>query len=386
MDDSERSPRVLPYSTQSVDEDDIRAVDAVLESDWLTTGPTVREFERRLSSVGGVRHALAVNSGTAALHCAYAGAGLGPGDEIVTSPLTFVATASTALLLGAKVRFADVLETTGCIDPGPLAAALGSRTKLVVAVDYAGHPADYDALRQAISSSDTRLISDAAHSFGASYRGEPVGSLADATTLSFHPVKSITTGEGGAVLTSDDDWHQRAARFRNHGIVREPGELARTGESWYYEVQSLGLNYRIPDILCALGLRQLEKLERFVERRRALARRYEQALAGESALILPVEEPHVRSSWHLYVLRVREAARRDHFFRYLRENRIGVQVHYMPVYLHPVFERMGYRAGLCPVAELFASQAVSIPLFPSMTNSDVDRVIETVVRGCRATL
>lgn len=383
---SKNNEQPLPYGRQWLDEHDIEAVLDVLRGDWLTTGPSVARFESELARKAGVRHAVAVNSGTAALHTMYAAAEVGPGDEIVTSPLTFVATASMAMLLGATVRFADIEDDTGCIDPQSAEGCLGPSAKLLVAVDYAGHPADYDGLRRIASARQLGLVSDAAHSFGATFRQQPIGAVVDACSLSFHPVKTITTGEGGAVLTNDSQWQERALAFRNHGIVRESSKLENPGAAWYYEVQSLGLNYRIPDILCVLGLSQLDKLERFLERRRTIAATYQRAFAAEPGLIVPTERPNVESSWHLYVLRVRDSARRDAFFEYLRSHGIGAQVHYLPVYLHPVFSALGYRRGACPKAEDFTSKAVSIPLYPKMSDDDVERVIATVADACRSVL
>lgn len=367
----------LPYGSQWIDDEDVEAVARVLRSDWLTTGPAVDAFEDALAAVTGCRHAVAVNSGTAALHAAYAAAGVGPGDEVVTSPLTFVATASTALMLGARLSFADVEPDTGNIDARSVAALVGERTRVVTAVDYAGHPADYDALAAAAAGGARTLLADAAHSLGASLDGRPVGTLADVTTLSFHPVKAITTGEGGAVLTSRDELADAARLFRNHGIVRR----ADASPAWYYEVRALGLNYRIPDVLCALGSSQLRKLDAFIVRRRRIAERYGEAFADLSSVELPVERPGARSAWHLYVLRVRDATRRNALFDALRAAGLLVQVHYIPVYWHPALAGLGYERGLCPRAEAFAASALSIPLFPRMTDGDVDRVIDTV-RDC----
>lgn len=377
----------LPYGTQLVDEDDIAAVAAVLRGDWLTTGPLVEAFEGALAARGRARHAVAVSNGTAALHTLYAAAGLGPGHEIVTSPLTFVATASTALLLGAAVRFADVEADTGNLDAAAAAAAVTARTKLVVAVDYAGHPADYEALRRVAGDAGLGLVADGAHSFGAAYRGAPVGSLADATTLSFHPVKSITTAEGGAILTDDEAYARGARLFRNHGIVREAEEVSlRAPGAWYYEVRTLGLNYRLPDVLCALGLSQLAKLDGFVQRRRALAHRYRDALADVAGLEQPTPRADVEPSWHLYVVRVSDPLRRDAFFARLRASGIGAQVHYLPVYAHPAIAALGYAPGACPVAEDFAARAVSIPLYPKLTDAEADRVVAGIRDAAAATL
>lgn len=367
----------LPYGRQCLGDDDIEAVAEVLRGEWLTTGPRVGEFERALAARVGVRHAVVVNSGTAALHAAYAASGLGPGDEVITSPLTFVATASTAIQLGATVRFADVEAATGLLDPEAARAAIRPSSKVLAPIDYAGHPADYDALRSVAEPHGLTVIADAAHSFGALRGGRPAGSLADMSATSFHPVKPLTTGEGGAVLTDGDAWRTAAARFRDHGIVREGPSLRRDDGPWYYEVQSLGLNYRLPDILCALGLSQLRKLTDFLGRRREIAAFYSRELASIDGVALPRVEADTEPGWHLYVIRV-EQSRRRAFFERLRERGLGVQVHYPPVHLHPYFRDLGHAPGECPRAEEFAARAVSLPIFPLMTDADAQRVVETV--------
>lgn len=371
---------MIPYGRQWVDEDDIAAVTACLRGDWLTTGPAVAAFEQAICSATGAAHAVAVNSGTAALHCAYFAAGLGPGDEIVTSPLTFAATANAALYLGAKPVFADVCADTGCLDPQAAAAAVTDRTKLIVPVDFAGQPADYQVFRALASRHGLILVADAAHSFGASDpRGGKVGTLADLTALSFHPVKPVTTGEGGAVVTSDPTWAKRAAQFRTHGITRDPADLFVDEGPWHYEQHDLGYNYRITDLQCALGCSQIAKLDRFIARRRTIAARYRSGLSDLSAqLQLPAEYDSQSHGFHLWVVRVQEASRRRPFFERLRALGLGVQVHYRPVYLHPYYQHLGYRAGTCPVAEDFAARCVSLPIFPKMSDDDVDRSIAAV--------
>ncbi len=376
----------ISYGRQWIDEDDVAAVTAVLRGDWLTTGPTTERFELALAGYCGAQHAVAVNSGTAALHAAYASLGLGANDEIVTSPLTFAATATAALHLGAKVTFADIDEQTGNIDPAAVANAVSDATRLIVPVDYAGHAADYDAIAAIAEPAGIRTVADAAHSFGGRYRGNAVGSLADANAISFHPVKAITTAEGGALITDDDATARRAKRFRNHGIVREQNELSGPAEAWYYEIQELGFNYRMPDVLCALGLSQISKLDGFIARRREIAARYSRELGKLSELELPVELDSVESAWHLYVVRVRDSSRRDELFRRLQDDGLGVQLHYLPVYLHPIFRELGYSAGLCPAAEKFAESAISIPIFPRMTDDEVERVIEIVTLAARQLL
>ncbi len=373
--------RYVPYGRQLIEDDDIAAVTAALRSDYLTTGPLVGEFEKALADVAAARHAVAFNSGTAALHAAYDALGIGPGDEVVTSPLTFAATANAALYCGARPVFADVDSATGLLDPVAAEAALTSRTKAIVAVDYAGTPASYDALGELARRRGVALVADAAHSLGASYKGKPVGSLATASIFSFHPVKTITTGEGGALVTDVDDIDLAARRFRTHGIEKDRGRLIDGDRpAWYHEMQSLGFNYRLTDIQSALGLSQLAKLPRFIERRAELARRYSEALADVAGIQLPVVPGDRVSAWHLYVVRVGEPALRDPLFEVLRARGIGVQVHYLPVYLHPYYRSLGYVAGICPAAERFAASCLSMPLFPGLSASDLDYVIETVRR------
>jgi UDP-4-amino-4,6-dideoxy-N-acetyl-beta-L-altrosamine transaminase len=370
-------PEFLPYGRQGVDDDDVAAVVEVLRSAYLTTGPAVTHFETALSGVTGAKHAVAVNSGTSALHAMYFAAGIGPGDEIVTSPLTFAATANAALYLGATVRFVDVEPDTGNLDPDLVEAVITDRTKAIVPVDFAGHPADYDRLRAIADRHGLRLLADAAHSLGATYRGRPVGTLADASELSFHPVKPITTAEGGAVVTGDAEIARRAARFRTHGITRDPEELDHPDEgAWWYEQHDLGFNYRLTDVQAALGTSQLRKLDRFLARRRAIAAAYDAALADVDALELPGRRDGVQSGWHLYVVRTRDPAQRRPLFERLRAEGIGVQVHYLPVYWHPHYTSLGYLRGQCPRAEAFYRGAISLPIFPLMTDADVERVID----------
>ncbi|NDD28255.1 MAG: UDP-4-amino-4,6-dideoxy-N-acetyl-beta-L-altrosamine transaminase [Proteobacteria bacterium] len=376
----------LPYGRQSIDESDIEAVVAVLRSDFLTQGPGVDRFENALAQHAGARHAIAVNSGTAALHAAYFAAGLGPGDEIITSPLTFVATANAARYLGASVRLVDVEPDTGNLDPRLVATAITPQTRLIVPVDYAGHPADYDAINALAGQHGLTVVADAAHSLGASVGGRAVGTLAQLTEVSFHPVKPLTTGEGGAVLTDDPALAARAARFRTHGITKDPAHLRCNEGPWYYEMQDLGLNYRLTDLQCALGFSQLGRLDAFIARRRAIAHRYSEAFSAIDALQVPVVRPHVEPGWHLYVLRVRDASRRRAFFERLRDLGLGVQVHYIPVHYQPYYEQLGFRRGQYPVAEDWYARAVSIPIYPTMSDGDVESVIERVRQAVREIL
>lgn len=375
----------IPYGRQWIDDDDVAAVVKILRSDLLTTGPAVADFEHRLEAVTGAKRAVVVNSGTSALHAMYFAAGLGPGDEVVTTPLTFAATANAALYLGASVRFADVSADTGNLDPGAVEAAITNRTRLVVAVDYTGHPAEYDELH-AVARARVTLLADAAHSLGAAYRGRSVGTLAHASALSFHPVKLITTGEGGAVVTDDEELAERAARFRTHGITRDPALMERSEGPWHYEQHNLGFNYRLTDVQAALGASQLRRLEAFVARRRAIAARYLEAWADLDSLMLPAVREHVEPAWHLFVVRVHDSTKRGPFFDRLRALGLGVQVHYIPVHHHPFYRGLGFARGMCPVAEDFSARAVSLPIFPLMTDGEIERVIETVRRAASEAL
>jgi UDP-4-amino-4,6-dideoxy-N-acetyl-beta-L-altrosamine transaminase len=367
----------IPYGSQWIDDDDIEAMAEAMRSGWLTTGPRVNAFEDGLSALCQTDHAVAVNSGTAALHAAYFGAGLGPGDEIITSPLTFAATANAALYLGAKVRLVDVREDTGNLDPARIEAAITDRTRLIVPVDYAGHPADYDALREIADRRGLKIVADQAHSLGASYRGVPAQALPDLAAVSLHPVKPITTGEGGAILTRDAAMATRCRDFRSHGLVRDRDRLSDDHGPWYYEIQDQGFNYRLTDIQCALGTSQLGKLPGFIVRRQEIARRYDAAFSSVSALRTPTSHGHVSHGWHLYVIRVTgDPALRRPLFERMRAIGLGVQVHYVPVHHHPHFQGKVELADDLAVADDFYARCISLPMFPRMTDDQVSSVIE----------
>jgi perosamine synthetase len=367
---------MLPYAHQQIADEDVDAVAAALRSDWLTTGPRVPEFEAALTGVTGARHAVAFSSGTAALHGAAATAGLGPGDEAITTPMTFAATANAVLYAGAEVRFADVRPGSLLIDPELVARALTPQTKAILPVDYSGQPADYDALGEVAASArgaPVLLIADAAHSLGSTWRRRPVGTLADLTVLSFHPAKIITTGEGGAVLTDDDELAARLRRFRNHGIATELA--ART--DWTYAMVELGFNYRLTDIGAALGTSQLERLEAFLARRRRLATYYLERLSGHQLLDVPEVHPEADSAWHYLFVQLRlDRLRVDRgaVYRALRAEGIGVNVHYIPVHQHP-FYRERYPGLSLPVAEAAYERLLTLPLHAGMTEADVDDVV-----------
>lgn len=360
----------IPYGRQTIDAADEKAVLDALRSDWLTQGPRIAEFEKALASYCGAKHAVAIANGTAALQAAYAALDLKAGDEIVTSPMTFAATATAALWQGAKPVFADVDEH-GNLDPEAARRALTPRTKAVVPVDYTGRPVDLPAFRALAREKGLALVEDACHALGAQLQGRKIGSWSDMTVFSFHPVKSVTTGEGGAILTDDDRLRARLERFRSHGIER--------GEDWEYAVVEQGLNYRITDLQAALGQSQLKKLDDFVAKRRAIARRYNEAFAGVEELETPPGDVD-GSAWHLYVLRLRgrAAGLRREVFRALRAAGIGVQVHYIPVYFHPLYARLGYRRGLCPRAEALYERILSLPMYPTLTEAQQDEVVRAV--------
>lgn len=376
--------KFLPYGKQWIDDEDIAAVIKVLKGDFLTTGPTVDAFEQSLRQYTGANYATAVNSGTSALHVMYFAAGLKAGDEIITSPMTFAATANAALYLGASVKFVDVQADTGNIDPNLIEAAITDKTRLIVPIDFTGHPADYDEINALANKYGITVVADAAHSLGASYKGRQVGMLAAATEVSFHPVKPVTTAEGGAIISNDSVIDQSSKVFRTHGITRNPEEMQANEGGWWYEMQHLGFNYRITDVQCALGLNQMQKLSSFIARRQAIAQMYTDAFADVPELLLPVQRDYVASGWHLYVIRVAQnPERRRPLFDRLRELGLGVQVHYIPVHYQPYYQDLGFKRGQFPIAEDYYARAISLPIFPRMTDEDVASVIERVKQAVK---
>jgi len=382
-------PRFLPYGRQDIDEADIAAVVEVLKSDWLTQGPTGERFEKAFAEFCGARFAVAVSSGTAALHLAALAAGFGPGDEVVTSPITFVATANAVVYTGARPVFADIDPDTANLDPGAAAARITPRTRALMPVHFAGQPADMAAFSRLAEKNRLTIIEDAAHALGATYevdgRTFKVGSCAHSrmTIFSCHPVKHIATGEGGVITTNDKDLAERLKRLRTHGITRNPELLTRSEGPWYYEMQELGFNYRLTDIQAALGLSQLKKADRFIARRRALAARYNKAFDDIPAIMPLVQKNGTDSSWHLYVIRIRGLERRA-FFTALRAAGLGVNVHYIPVHLQPWYRKnLGSGPGALPVAETYYREAVSLPLFPALSDAESERVVETVRETAR---
>jgi perosamine synthetase len=372
---------MLPYGRQSISEDDIQTVVDVLRSDWLTTGPKVAEFEEALAARVGAKYAVAYSSGTAALHGAAFAAGLKPGDEAITSPLTFAATANCVLYQGARPVFADVSPDTLNLDPDLLAERITPNTRAILPVDYAGHPADLDPILALAERHGLTVIEDACHALGAEYKGRRTGSIAHMAVFSFHPVKHVATGEGGMVTTDRADLAENLRRFRNHGISSDARQRHASGQ-WHYEMVQLGFNYRLTDIACALGISQLKKLEANLARRREIAARYTAAFRNLRGVIAPSVRPDVNPAWHLYPIRVNPShlkKDRAHMFRALRAENIGVNVHYIPVHLHPYYrDRFGYQGGEYPVAETAYEQLISLPMFHAMTEQDVEDVIAAV--------
>lgn len=371
------SHTMIPYGYQSIDKSDIKAVIRVLKSDWLTQGPKIDEFEKKLSEYCGTKYSVVFSNGTAALHAAYFAAGFKKGDEFVTTPLTFVATANAGLYLGAKPVFADIDED-GNLNSGEVEKKITKETRAIVVIDYAGKPARLDKFRVIARKHNLILIEDACHALGAEYKGKKIGSVSDMTIFSFHPVKSITTGEGGAALTSNKDYYEKLKLFRTHGITKSNLKNKAEGD-WYYEMQELGFNYRMTDIQAALGISQMKKLDRFVKARKQITLKYKKAFFQyQDVLELPKETEGRSSAWHLYPIRLkgRLAGKRADIFKKLREANIGVQVHYIPVYWHPFYQKLGYRKGICPKAEAFYESAISLPIYPDLKLKDQKFVIE----------
>ncbi|MFS0612290.1 UDP-4-amino-4,6-dideoxy-N-acetyl-beta-L-altrosamine transaminase [Lederbergia ruris] len=379
-------PSLLPYGKQSIDEDDIQAVVKVLKSDYLTTGPEIERFEKRIAEYVGAKYAIAFSNGTAALHAACYAAEIQPGDEVITTPLTFAASANCLLYQGGSPVFADIDERTYNINPKEIRKKITSKTKAIIPVDFTGQPASLDEIMAIAKENNLVVIEDAAHALGSTYKGKRIGSISDLTMFSFHPVKHITTGEGGMITTNHRKYYEKLCQFRSHGITRDRGKMKSNHGPWYYEMQNLGFNYRLTDFQAALGNSQLNKLERFISRRREIAAIYQDAWKGHQELILPFQQESGQSSWHLFVLRINSntvRVDRKTIFTELMEQNIGVNVHYIPIYLFPYYQELGFQQGLCPVAEKVYEEFITVPLYPAMTNEDVQDVIAAVNRTIR---
>jgi len=372
---------MIPYGKQCIDEEDIQAVVDVLRSDWLTTGPTIEQFEKAFADFVGAKYAVAVNSGTAALHAAMFALAIGPGDEVIVPAMTFAATANCVVFQGGTPVFADVDPGTLLIDPASVESCLSTKTKAIIAVDYAGQPCDYNALEDIAQHQDLILVADACHSLGGRYKNKPVGTLAALNAFSFHPVKHITTGEGGMITTDDPKLAEKMRLFRNHGINTNHSQRDAQG-SWFYEMVDLGYNYRITDFQCALGMSQLKKLPQWIDRRREIAHRYDEAFQSIPRVKPLSVQGDVFHAYHLYVVRLDMDGtnlNRSVVFSKLREAEIGVNVHYIPVYLHPFYRnRFDTHLGLCPVAERVYERIISLPLYSALSNEDQCHVIEAL--------
>lgn len=376
--------KFLPYGHQSIDEEDIASVVEILRSDWVTQGPKIQQFEKAIARFVESKFAVAFSSGTAALHAACAATDLSPDDEAIISPITFVASSNCVLYLGAKPVFADIKKGTYNIDTNEIRKAITDKTKAIIPTDFAGQPVDLDEIKKIAEEFHLIIIEDAAHALGAEYKSKRIGGISDLTVFSFHPVKSITTGEGGMVTTNSKLYYEKLQIFRNSGITRNEKEFRKSNEGpWYYEMQNLGYNYRITDFQCALGLSQLRRIGAFIKRRRRIVTQYQAAFAPMNEVTLPYEAPNVKSAWHIYVIRLKlqylMASRRE-IFEALRGENIGVQVHYIPVYYHPYYQNLGYKRGLCSKAEEYYEEAITLPIFPKMSDSDVESVINGVLK------
>lgn len=369
----------IPYGKQSLNERDIQAVVEVLKSDYLTTGPRIAEFEQKIAHYTGTNYAVAVSSGTAALHIACLAAGIGDGDEVITTPLTFAASANCVLYCGGRPVFADINPQTYNIDPVEIEKKITTNTKAILPVHYTGQPCDMEGIRKIAEEYDLAVIEDGSHALGARYRGKRIGGLSDMTCFSFHPVKPMTTGEGGVVTTNSRELYERLLLFRSHGITRDPELLREHPGAWYYEQLELGYNYRITDIACALGISQMDRLEDFLQRRRELAERYNKAFFSVTGIQIQKQQEGAESGWHLYMIQVPKN-RRTQVFEQLQAAGIGVNVHYIPVYRHPYYRKHGYEGCYCPNAESFYERAITLPLYPALTNEQQDYVIEKVIQ------
>lgn len=371
----------LSYGKQTVDESDIQAVVDVLKGDYLTTGPFVKEFEDKVANYVGAKYAVAVSNGTAALHMACFAAGIKEGDEVIVSPMTFAASANAVLYCGGTPVFADIDPATYNIDPDKIEEKITEKTKAIIPVDFSGQSVDMDRIKEIADKHGLIIIEDAAHALGSEYKGQKVGSQADMVEFSFHPVKPITTAEGGIVTTNSEDLYKKMMIFRTHGITRDQEILNENHGPWYYEQQHLGYNYRLTDVQSALGTSQMSKINDFITRRREIVEQYNEAFKGLIEIVTPFEAGFSNSGWHIYVIKVKPellTATRKEIFEALQAENIGVNVHYLPVYLHPYYRDLGYNKGLCPNAEELYENMITLPLFPSMSNEDVNDVVVAV--------
>lgn len=371
----------LAYGRQTIDEADIQAVVDVLKGDYLTTGPYIKEFEEKVAEYVGAKYAVAVSNGTTALHMACFAAEIKEGDEVIVSPMTFAASANCVLYCGGTPIFADIDPLTYNIDPNRIEEKITEKTKAIIPVDFSGQSVDMDRIKKIANKYDLLIIEDAAHALGSEYKGKKVGSLADMVMFSFHPVKPITTAEGGIITTNNEEFYRKMMIFRTHGITRDNELLEGNHGPWYYEQQFLGYNYRLTDLQSALGTSQMNKVDDFIDRRRGIVKKYNEAFKDLKEIIKPFEAEFSNSGWHIYVIKIKSEllrVTRKEIFEALQSENIGVNVHYIPVYLHPYYRDLGYKKGICPNAEELYENMITLPLFPSMTNEDVKDVITAV--------
>lgn len=374
---------MIPYGKQTLEQSDINAVLKVLEeNEMLTTGKYVPEFENKICEYTGAKYGVAVNSGTAALHLATYAIDIQHEDEVIVPAISFVASANCVLYQRGKPVFCDIDPNTLCIDVTKIEALITEKTKAIVFVDMCGHPCDFDEIKRLANKYNLKTIHDAAHSLGGKYKDMKVGSYADVTCFSFHPVKNITTCEGGMLVTNNEEYYKRSIAFRTHGISRDFKEREKT-QSHYYEMQCLGYNYRIPDVLCAIGIEQLKRLDLFVQRRNEIAKKYNDLFEPYKNLLVPLENyDDCYSAYHIYVIKFQLenlTVDRDTIFKELKNSAIGVNVHYMPIYLHPYYQSLGYEKGLCPVAETVYEQIITLPIFPLLKDEEIVKVFNKLV-------
>lgn len=372
---------MIPYGRQTIEDDDIDAVIEVLKSDYLTTGPKIAEFEKSVADYVGAKYAVAISNGTSALHAACFAAGIGPGDEVITTPITFAASSNCVLYCGGTPVFADIDPKTYNIDPDDIRKKITDKTKAIIAVHLAGQPCDMDEIHKIAKENNLIVIEDGAHALGSVYKGKKVGSLSDMTTFSFHPVKPITTGEGGMIVTDNEEFYKKMVLFRSHGITRDEAMMTRNDGPWFYQQFDLGFNYRITDIQCALGCSQMKKLDRFLAKRKEIVLRYNEAFADCENIVTPYQLPETESGWHLYIVQVKNCDRKQ-IFEALRDKGIGVNVHYIPVYMHPYYQEHGYKDVHCKNAEEVYSHIISLPLYPGLTEEQQRYVIDTLKSLC----
>lgn len=370
----------IPYGRQSIDEDDIQAVVDVLRSDYLTTGPKIAEFEQVIADYVGAKYAVAISNGTAALHAACFAAGIKEGDEVITTPITFAASANCILYCGGKPVFTDIDPVTYNIDPTDIKRKITERTRAIIPVHYTGQPCDMDEIHKIAKEHNLLVIEDAAHALGADYKGRKVGSLSEMTTFSFHPVKHITTAEGGMIVTNNREYYEKLLLFRTHGITRNADLMSHNEGDWYYEQIDVGYNFRITDVQCALGISQMKKLNRFIARRREIADKYNEAFKDIDNIIVPKQQEGCNNSWHLYVIQIMNIDRKEVFDK-LKEAGIGVNVHYIPVYSFPYYQQNGYEKVHCENAEKLYQHIISLPMYPDLTDEQQQYVIGKVVES-----